>query len=278
MKHILVPTDFSTCASNALEYACNIAQHFGAKITLMHVYPIPVAATDVPTELIIANQFKEEADVNIAKLKTRINQSHPEIHVQTMINAGDAPTEIDFYLKENTCDLVVMGTTGAGGFKRIAIGTTTAKVINHIQIPLMVIPENRPYSDIRHIVVSTSFERNEINHIKHIYEWYKEFNCKITLLRVDDITTYQDDKSSSQVTEFLKHLKDAMHQLEPDTVVIKGVDVSSSIIEYTKSAQVDLLVTVHQHRGFFSQLIFPSITKEIAFHPPVPMLIFNRHN
>ena len=69
-----------------------------------------------------------------------------------------------------------------------------------------------------------------------------------------------------------------MHQLEPDTVVIKGVDVSSSIIEYTKSAQVDLLVTVHQHRGFFSQLIFPSITKEIAFHPPVPMLIFNRHN
>ncbi len=278
MKHILFPTDFSACANNALEHACMIAKHFNASITLLHAYPIPIAASDVPTELIIASQFKEDAEKNMNVLKTQLTQSHPTISFQSIITAGDAASEVNYFLKENTCDIIVMGTTGASGFKRVTVGSTAASVISHAHVPVMIIPDDKPYREIQHIVISSSFGQKEINYIKDIYEWYKEFNCKLSLLRVDDVTTYQDDLTTKQIEEFMSNLKQAMNGIEPSLAIVKGVNVSDAITEYVKHAQVDLLVTVHQHRGFFAQLVFPSITKDIAFHPPVPMLIFNRYD
>jgi nucleotide-binding universal stress UspA family protein len=278
MKHILFPTDFSACANNALEHACMIAKHFNAAITVLHVYPIPIAASDVPTELIIASQFKEDAEKNMAALKANLQISYPSLAIQTVASAGDAASEINYYLKENPCDIIIMGTTGAGGLKRLAVGSTAASVLNHARVPLLIIPADKPYREIKHIVVSSSLDVKEIKHIKHIYEWYKEFNCKLSLLRVDDVTTYQDDLNSIEIDAFINKLKQEMHGVEPSLAIIKGVDVSNAITEYVKHAEVDLLVTVHQHRGFFAQLVFPSITKDIVFHPPVPMLIFNRYD
>lgn len=277
MKHILFPTDFSGCANNALEHACKIAEHFNAGITLLHAYPIPVAASDVPTELIISAQFKEDAEKNMAALKTDLQLRYPMLSFNSVITAGDASSEISYYVKENPCDIIIMGTTGAGGLKRLTVGSTASNVINDSRIPVLVIPEDKPYKEISHIVISTTFNTSEIAHIKSIYEWYQAFHCRISLLSVDDVTTYQDDVTPQQRDSFVEQLKIEMPETRIELILVKGVDVSTSIIEYVNHHEVDMLVTVHQHRGFFAQLIFPSISKDIAFHPPVPLLVFNHY-
>ncbi len=277
MKNILFPTDFSDCAANALEHACRIALHFRSSITLLHVYPIPIAASDVPTELIIASQFKEDAEKGMAAIKAHAVQAYPTLSFQTIVTAGDASSEISYYLKENPCDIVIMGTSGASGLKRLAVGSTATHVIQHAHIPVMVIPSHRHYQEIKHIVISSSFNLNEVEYIKNVYEWYKAFNCKLSLLRIDDVTTFQDDVTAEQVEAFMLKVKQALNGVEPSVVVVSGTDVPHSIIDFVRHSQVDLLVTVHQHRSFIAQLIFPSISKDIAFHPPAPLLIFNRY-
>jgi nucleotide-binding universal stress UspA family protein len=276
MKHILFPTDFSACANNALEHACQIAKHFKASITLLHAYPIPIAASDVPTELIISAHFKEDAEKSMHQLLTELQARHSDIFFQSVIAAGDPPTEINYYLKENACDIVIMGTTGAGGLKRLTVGSTASHVINRAHVPVLIIPADKAYTEIKHIVISSTFNETEIAHIKSIYEWYQAFHCRISILSVDDVTTYQDDVTPQQRESFMQALNNALPGVKTDLILIKGVDVSTSIIDYVAHHEVDLLVTVHQHRGFFAQLLFPSISKEIAFHPPVPLLVFNQ--
>src|SRR5690349_21671906 len=62
MKTLLVPTDFSPAATNATNYAADMALAMGADLYLLHVYQVPIAVTDVPLVLVSVDELKQEAE------------------------------------------------------------------------------------------------------------------------------------------------------------------------------------------------------------------------
>lgn len=128
-KHILVPTDLSEGAEQALDYACELARTLGAQIHLLNVIGIP--ALGLP-ELGLAltttmiDQLVAESQNSIDQLaRTRCTAPLGRVMVKT----GDARDVINQTARELGIDLIVMGTHGRRGISRALLGSVAETVV-----------------------------------------------------------------------------------------------------------------------------------------------------
>ena len=113
MKTILVPTDYSDVASNALHYAVELAKSSNSKIILLHAYQIPVPTGEVPIMIITPQELEDENTKRINNLKKKItDKTKGKIVIESLVRAGFTVEEITNVIKEKDVDLVVMGITG----------------------------------------------------------------------------------------------------------------------------------------------------------------------
>lgn len=144
-KRVLCPIDFSEASEHALRYARQIAGGHGAQLVLQHVYAPPalpdVAFTATNAELDrLSGETKEFAQ--------RAGCSDPMLHVE--IDVGRAADEIIGRAGREDVDLLVMGTHGSGGFKRLVLGSVTETVLRRVRCPVLTVP---PRADEPHVVI-----------------------------------------------------------------------------------------------------------------------------
>ena len=72
MKTIIIPTDFSPIATNALHFGIDMAKAINASILLLHVYQVPVSFTDTPIVLVSIEDLRKGAEEQIEKLKKEV--------------------------------------------------------------------------------------------------------------------------------------------------------------------------------------------------------------
>ncbi len=142
-KNILVPTDLSDCAEEALDYACELAQKLAATVHILHVIGVPalgvpelgVALTSsVVDSLIQDNQAALDKLATARRGNTRIGE--------VMLRTGDARDTIDQAAKEVAADLIVMGTHGRHGISRALLGSITEAVIRTAPCPVLAVRAN----------------------------------------------------------------------------------------------------------------------------------------
>jgi nucleotide-binding universal stress UspA family protein len=139
IRKILVPTDFSEHSNLALQYAVELAQHYGASLTLAHVYPIvnyaaaegfalytPEQLASLMTQL--GDQMKATEDQARAAGATQLDS--------TMLQ-GDAYQEVINLAKDY--DMVVMGTHGRTGFKHALLGSVAEKIVRTCPCPVLTV-------------------------------------------------------------------------------------------------------------------------------------------
>jgi nucleotide-binding universal stress UspA family protein len=145
-KNILVPTDLSEGAEEALDYACELATKFGAKIHLLNVIGIPalgvpelgVALTSSLIDTIIAdNQSSLDSLVEIKR-------SHAQFG-DVLLRTGDARDVINQTAKEVDADLIVMGTHGRRGVSRALLGSVAETVVRTAPCPVLTV---RPHTTV----------------------------------------------------------------------------------------------------------------------------------
>jgi nucleotide-binding universal stress UspA family protein len=128
-KHILVPTDLSEGAEQALAYACELAQTLGAQIHLLNVIGIPALGLPeigMAMTTTVIDQMVVESQEAIEKLaRTRCTAQLGQVLVRT----GDARDVINQTAKELGVDLIVMGTHGRRGISRALLGSIAETVV-----------------------------------------------------------------------------------------------------------------------------------------------------
>ncbi len=139
-KNILVPTDLSEGAEEALDYACELAKTFGAKLHLLNVIGIP--ALGVPelgvalTSSVIDSLIKD----NQAALERLAEAKRCKVEVgQVLLRTGDARDVINQTAVELDCDLIVMGTHGRRGVSRALLGSVTETVVRTAPCPVLTV-------------------------------------------------------------------------------------------------------------------------------------------
>lgn len=123
IRNILVPTDFSDDATNALDHARELALAFKARVHLLHVMESSSRSQDaVPSEI------QEE----LARLAERLEG----IETEAATRWGPPAERIVDYARKNSIDMIVMGTHGRRGLARLVLGSTTEKVVRIADCPV----------------------------------------------------------------------------------------------------------------------------------------------
>jgi len=135
-KHILFPVDFSECSRALTPEVEAMANRFDAKVTLLHVFEIPVtwyATGEAP--LIDAECFEQFATDAKQRLLAYPIQL-PADRVDRIIAEGDPAWNIREWVEEHDVDLIMMGTHGYGSMRLLFLGSVAMKVLHHVDCPV----------------------------------------------------------------------------------------------------------------------------------------------
>lgn len=143
-QNILVATDCGPAAQHAADLACDLAVATRARVTLLHVWtvPLPAYAEGITFPLEQMEQAGREAlDAEAARMRARC----PDVDVKTLLLPGLAWRSVLEAVDEHKFDLVVIGTHGRKGFQHLFLGSIAEKVVRTAPVPVLTVhaPEER---------------------------------------------------------------------------------------------------------------------------------------
>jgi nucleotide-binding universal stress UspA family protein len=136
IKHILFPIDFSERTCGAVPFVDAMASRFGAHVTLISVAPtIPFGGMVDPSGLVVMYPEDLKSDLQ-ARLDATLVKEFEHLSVQRIAEVGDPARVITQFVDSEGVDLIMMPTHGYGPFRRLLLGSVTAKVLHDAQCPV----------------------------------------------------------------------------------------------------------------------------------------------
>jgi len=143
IRTILHTTDFSDSARLAMEMACALARDPEARMIVMHVVPQGAPAIGADREVIRRGEIAEqELHSYREEMRGRLEELQPrsrKVHVEHVLKEGPVAEVILRMAEETPCDLIVMGTHGAGGCSHKALGSVTEEVMKSAPCPVVIV-------------------------------------------------------------------------------------------------------------------------------------------
>jgi nucleotide-binding universal stress UspA family protein len=267
MKTILVPTDFSNNANNALKYANDFAKVINNKIVLLHSY-LPLVGKYNMISGIVAEDIAIQKKSSEKKLE-KVRSKYVKVPSSHLVKIGDPIDEIIDAAQKSKSQLIVMGTHGASGLKRILFGSNTSDVISKSNIPVLAIPQRYRFKKINTIVYATDLN-NTINELKHIIPIAKQLNATIEVLNLN--YSYNKNENKKQVVEKkIKTLSYKKIKLIEQKATIEQTMIEQ-IEKYLVKTKPQLLVMFPEDKAWFDKIFISSKTEELANQIKLPLL------
>ena len=139
-KNILVPTDLGETAEEALAYACELAQTFGAKIHLLNVIGVPALGVPELGVALTSSVIDSIVRDNQAALDKLAASCRARVPIgEVLLRTGDARDVINQTAIDLHADLIVMGTHGRRGVSRALLGSVTETVVRTAPCPVLTV-------------------------------------------------------------------------------------------------------------------------------------------
>ncbi len=270
ISKIVVPTDFSEPANKALAYAIELATKADASIHIVHVNQVAMVDATMPAETyqVFVSEIEEATEKSFQELsETLLVQTKIEFSFKTLL--GFVAEEVCDYAFEQEADLIIMGTTGASGAAEILIGSNAASTVAKSKVPVLVVPKELTYSDYTRIVYATDYNEPEFPALMRLIYFAELFDCRLDVIHVKS----DADKYFNAANNFFKKNKDNISYPNIHYIDLEKGDVVQSINKYVDEVAADLLVMAKHNRNFFDRLFHRSLSKKMAFHTKIPLLV-----
>lgn len=272
MKKILVPTDFSDQAENALKVAAQLAKTHHCEIHLLHVLEIPLHEIDALTSynnLPEAVYFMKLAHKQFEALKKKPFLKGLTIHEN--VEFHEIFKGVFQVCKKQEIDLVIMGSHGISGFKELLIGSNTEKIVRTSEVPVLVIKKEHDSFNINQFVFASDFkEESKVPFLKAL-KFAELFKTEMHLLMVVTANKFiTTAKAKARIQKFLDtvtHTFCSIH-IYNDQTIEKG------IMNFSQSIQADLIgMSTHGRQGI-SHFFNGSISEDLVNHAKRPVITF----
>ncbi|MCB0631709.1 MAG: universal stress protein [Saprospiraceae bacterium] len=266
MKKILVPTDFSDNAYNALKFAVAFANEFGSQITLIHTFKL---YSSTGMFISVESYMEEDAHVELAEM---IKNTRPKLTngatIKHKLYRGDAAPVIGAVAEKEGYDLIIMGTQGASGLKEVFSGSTTNGVVKACKVPLLMIPEHYSFKLPGRIVFA--IDQDHISNdrvVAPLVTIAKTFGAKIEVFHQD--AGSKDAGIKAEIRQFLDPVEASYH------FRLDGQHITASIDDFVEETKSDLLCMIRRERSFLEKIFHQSVTTMEVFHSKIPLLVLH---
>ena len=275
MRKILVPTDFSDNAFNALKYACHVFKYEKSEIFIMHAYADEVYQQDRLTKRSLLDELKEKtqrkSEEKLNEVLERIRHEYPNPHhkYKTISAFGSLIDEVNDLVNLENLDIVVMATRGATNDRSLIFGSNTLQVLKYISCPVLAIPEGYTYHAPKELLFPTNYlvpyKRREL---KLLCEMSGSFRSTIHMLYIDPIkklTLRQEDNQ--------QFLKECLPKARLVFETTEEKDKTIAITKYIVHKNIDMLVLVNTRHSFVEDMLTKSTLDKIGLHIKIPFLV-----
>lgn len=266
MQKILIPTDFSPGADNAMNYAIEIAAKFKSELLLYHVYSYSIRSdydSDFPEdEQPYVKRIEQKMNITKNKFTKRIKEKG--LSLETKIEDAYVFSLFSDIVTDNKITLIVMGSKGASGLQKIVFGSVAATALELAKVPVLIVPPENSHLSFDHILLAVDQKGFSTRTISSVEELAFEFGAKLTSLYVNDGS---NEDQHSNVNLHFKKLKVSYREIP------KSKSINDSINEFLRDGNYDLLCMIRREKGFFKSLFHKSITKAQVYSVGTPLLI-----
>jgi len=273
MKTIIVATDFSPAAFNAANYAAEMAMAINADILLLHVYQIPVVYLEIPVAL-AADDIQYAAEENMKKVKEELlAKTNGHLRIETAVKEGSFIEELKTACEYKKPYVVVLGSQGKTAAERLIYGTHTVYAMKHLMCPVIAVPRNAKFSNIKRIGLACDF--NDVLGtvpVEEIKVLVNDFNAELHVLNTASKEEYNPDALDQSAL-----LQRMFGKVNPIYHFIADNDVDTGVTNFAEMNNIDLLIVIPKHHSLIDKLIHSSHTKQLVLHSQVPVAAFHHH-
>ena len=277
MKKILLPTDFSDNALNAVFTAIKLQDKTPCNFILLHAYKPDtrnIASHQNSTRAGVVYDALYENAVNklkeilgiIAKVSDGTQNSF-----SIQVVPGDLATVISDMVPKHDLDLIVMGTLGASGVKQVLLGSNTVRALNTIKNrPIIAIPKGYNFQSLGKIVFPTEYAHFfSKGQLRSLIELAKTWRSQILVFHVA-----QEFKLSEQQTANKDILKERLGTINHSfSKVPIYTTVAEAISDFADEQSADMICLIHYSHTFMEKLTQEPVVKKIGFHTEKPLLV-----
>lgn len=274
MKKILVPTDFSDQAENALKVAAQLARKFDSEIYLLHMLELPLQLID-PVQGSNAHNLPESiffmklAHQRFAKLMAQPYLK--DIKVKETVLFHQAFEGIKEVSEERNCDLIIMGSHGASGFKEMFIGSNAEKVVRNSTIPVLVIKKEHPDFNVENFVFATDADEANIHTLHKAAKIAQQFEAKLHLLFIN---TPNNFITSTEAYKMLERFTESSKLEDIKLHVFNDISVEKGILNFAQNLDAGLIgISTHGRKGL-AHFFNGSISEDLVNHADRPVVTF----
>ena len=271
MKRILVPTDFSEQADNALKVAVKLAKTYNSEIFVLHSMNVPLqlATSSDSGSLPESLFFIKLAEKNFGEL--RVKEFLDGIVINETIGRNEIYEDIKDNCEEFNIDLIVMGSNGASGFKEMFVGSNAEKVVRTSDIPVLVIKNEHANFDVDNFVFASDFKDDNKETYRQAVDFATAFDAKIHLLMVNTPNNFSNTTNAEKrIQEFIQDYPFANYTMN----VYNDESVEKGILNFSREIDADLIgISTHGRQGI-AHFFNGSISEDLVNHANRPVITF----
>lgn len=276
--NILVPTDFSNDAYNALFYATQLYKNQKCTFHILHVYNHQ-------------SHFKEEfrGESTVKNLNTFLKdrakeclletyhkiigdtEKNPLHRFVTVPKKGSLILTVKNYILKNTMNLIVMGTKGRTGAADIFFGGNTVQMVkSNIYCPVLCIPKQIDYRPISQMAYITSFKHTLAeNSLKIVKTLALSHEASLHIVHISEEDTINVSQETNK-TAIKAYFEDTC--LRFHTIPYKK-SKAKTIAIFAKTHEIDLITMCYYPHYFLDKLFREPVALDLSFYTEVPLLI-----
>jgi nucleotide-binding universal stress UspA family protein len=280
-QRILVATDFSNGAREALDFALNIRRQFQSKVFLVHVinaavfhYVSPEGQEDAARQ---ANVFA------VQEMERLVEEAGCAGEVERVIlSSGPVWPMLQGFAKSNAVDLLVLGTHGSSPAKDRLLGPVAEEVFRLAERPVLTVGSNaekpqRSSHKIQRILYATNFKPHAERAAAYAYALEREHGAHLTVLHIVEEQAIAAKEGLEIVQEFLvRRMRRGMPaecvgKCEPDFLVKFG-EPAEEILRLAREQEADLIVLGMRSGKHTTGLLPSAVAYKLACQSPCPVL------
>lgn len=276
MKTILVPTDFSEQANNALRFAADIARKSGkTEIHVLHILEglgqhsfnttgeVNVASSE--NEIIMAHLMERALE----ELNTLINQEEFEgIFMTGTVEVGNPYKGIAKEISRCGAELVVMGTKGSTGLEEVLIGSNTEKVVRYSKCPVITIKGPTGVDSIKNIVFATNLIEDQTRMVNELKKIQTLTGATLHLVKVNTPNHFHTDR---QIRDEFNKFVDKYGFTDYTTNIYNDATEEDGILYFAQDIKACLIALGTHGRTGLLHLLSGSIAEDLVNHSQVPV-------
>jgi len=277
IKKILVPTDFSETAGNALRLAIQIAKINRAEIMLLHIVT-PFDITYKMQRIYVKSDQQPFCNKAVKATENELKKIAKEITEKELIKV-ECIIKVELIIDEIICDvaekekadLVVMGTHDTKGARTFFAGKNAYLVMHYAECPVLTIPKKTDKQGLKNIILPIRLESNSRQKVDYAVHIARLFDSTVFIIG------YTDDKNKSKQNKVEQYVNQVANYLSKLNIKCKSISTFSEnfikeILEYSRKNKADLIVIMKKHDFTLNQLVKGTYSKQFVNHSEIPIL------